>query len=171
MELNQVQKELVQKNIKLVYSVASKLNVLNNSDAVQEGIMGLCIAASRFDTSKSKFSTYATCYIKYYILTFLKYNRTIKPFRKGGEFVYAKSDEFLEDRYGNFDKRFENFDKEDCLLRFMEKLDDTTKIIIQMYKEGMTQNEIANKLGHSQPHICRKINNTLELIKEKGIWK
>lgn len=64
------QEELVKNNLPLVYSIASehKYKVVEKSDLVQEGNIGLIKAAEKFDVEKGvKFSTYATYWIRKYI--------------------------------------------------------------------------------------------------------
>ena len=166
MELTQTQKELVSNNINLVYKVATNMKVLKNQDAIQEGIMGLCMASIRFNEEISKFSTYATYYIKCYILTFLNYDRLIKPGRNLGKFVFTGESEYIEENCGEIDDRTDRFETMDCLYKAISKLGDTSKIIIQMYSEGLTQEQIASRLGHSQPYISRELKKILAFIKE-----
>ena len=55
-------KKLVKDNINLVYHLI-KTNYptfINNEDVVQEGMLGLCLAADKYDATKSKFSTFAS---------------------------------------------------------------------------------------------------------------
>lgn len=68
--------QLVVKNIRLVYKIASRFNrrifnipALDFDDLVQEGSIGLITAAEKFDFSRGfKFSTYATWWIKQKII-------------------------------------------------------------------------------------------------------
>jgi RNA polymerase primary sigma factor len=66
--------ELVQSNLRLVVSIAKKLNItkLNIMDLIQEGNLGLMTAASKFHYSfKTRFSTYAYSWIMQYMLRYL----------------------------------------------------------------------------------------------------
>ena len=66
--------ELVQSNLRLVVSIAKKLNVSSHSimDLIQEGNLGLMTAASKFHYSfKTRFSTYAYSWIMQYMLRYL----------------------------------------------------------------------------------------------------
>lgn len=67
--LTKEQQELVLKNRKLVYYVMKTYfpsyipNTDDYNDLAQQGFFGLCLAAVRYDDSKSKFSSYAVNYI------------------------------------------------------------------------------------------------------------
>ncbi len=71
--------ELVQANLRLVVSVAKKLNAsvkVSVMDLIQEGNIGLMIAATKYHYSfNTRFSTYAYSWILQYMLRFL-YNKT-----------------------------------------------------------------------------------------------
>ena len=167
MELNQQQKELVEKNIKLVYKIAQKLNIMNNQDAIQEGIMGLCIASKRYDENVSRFSTFATSYIKGYILTYLNTNSLIRPVRHCGKFIFEDVSLYDEEFIYKNTNEFSEVDFKSCLEDILNKTDDDTKIIIQMLLEGYTQIEIAEKLGFTQPLVHRRIKNIRKLLTEE----
>ena len=65
---------LVQSNLRLVVSIAKKLNVskLNTMDLIQEGNLGLMTAATKFHYSfRTRFSTYAYSWIMQYMLRYL----------------------------------------------------------------------------------------------------
>lgn len=167
MELTQEQQDLVEKNIKLVYSVATKLNVLKNEDAIQEGIMGLCVASSRYKEDLSKFSTFAVKYIKGYILTYLNYDKIIKPHRHDGKFVYSDICFIDEDNLLTAHCETGAIDVEKDVKEIILGLDDTSKIIFQMMVEGFTQLQMSRKIGCTQASVCRKIKRIKELIKER----
>ena len=157
MELTQEQQDLVEKNIKLVYSVATKLNVLKNEDAIQEGIMGLCVASSRYKEDLSKFSTFAVKYIKGYILTYLTYDKIIRPHRHDGKFVYSEICFIDDDNLLNVQGAMGLIDLENDIREIMLKLDDASKMIFQMMVEGYTQIQMSKKMGCTQASVCRKI--------------
>ena len=60
--------KLVERNIRLVKSVARSFpsnTIVSKNDLIQEGVLGLCKAISKFDTKKGcMFSTYATWWIR-----------------------------------------------------------------------------------------------------------
>lgn len=171
MELTQEQQDLVEKNINLVYAVAKRLNVLGNEDAIQEGIMGLCIASIRYNNKAFKFSTFATSYIRGYVLHFINSNRLIKPGRDGNKYVQAEV-ELLEDDAFLSEYNTSNINSAvelDCdLKRKLVGLDDSYKLLYQMLLEGMTQIKMAKVLNCSQSTVIfriRKLRNYLEGVK------
>lgn len=71
-------KELIERNLRLVVSIATKFSKSNLSflDLIQEGNLALVKAAERFDvTIDGAFSTYATSYITRYILRIVSKNK------------------------------------------------------------------------------------------------
>lgn len=78
------QEELVNNNINLVYKITSTFRVSSSDrkDLIQEGFMGLCLAAQRFDpTQGTKFITYAYHYVRGRCRYFVSRNAIIKPAR------------------------------------------------------------------------------------------
>ena len=75
------------RNIRLVYSISSHFNNVSKmqlNDIIQEGNFGLIKAINKFDISKgNRFSTYATYWIKQFILKSLNYNTDLirKPYQ------------------------------------------------------------------------------------------
>lgn len=60
-EMNDEQRKLVEDNITLVYSLVNKEypTFVHDDDIIQSGILGLCKAAMKWDSSKGAFSTLA----------------------------------------------------------------------------------------------------------------
>ncbi len=67
-------------NINLVFALAKRMNVGNyeQEDLIQAGLMGLNNSIKNYDSSKGKFSTYASFYIISEIKKEIKNNRLIK---------------------------------------------------------------------------------------------
>lgn len=80
--MNQNRDKLVEDNLRLVHYILRKNFKVSSEwydDCFQEGCMGLCLAAERFDESKGlQFATYASSYIMGYIQTFLRNNSLLK---------------------------------------------------------------------------------------------
>lgn len=74
--MDREKEDLVLNNLKLVHYCVRKYIHINHSnqdyeDYYQEGCLGLCVAANKFDMSKGfKFSSYAASYIHGYLLTY-----------------------------------------------------------------------------------------------------
>ena len=81
-EYTQAWTDLIQKNLRLVASIAYKYNHrgVPLADLIQEGTIGLITAASKFEPSLGyKFSTYATTWIRAYMERAIKqYSTTIR---------------------------------------------------------------------------------------------
>lgn len=166
MELTQEQKDLVEENINLVYAMINKLNVVGDEDAVQEGIMGLCVASTRYDCEKSRFSTFATSYIRGYILQYINKNRIIKPGRKYGVYtspdtVFCDEVDFTDDN-NYVDKLLTECSIQDKLSR----VDDSYKILYQMILEGMTQVKMAKVLNCTQSTIINRIKKLRKILED-----
>ena len=75
-------KEIIEKNLRLVVSIAKRYAIYGYSilDLIQEGNCGLIKATDKFDYTKgNKFSTYATWWIRQFILRYIEnYENTIK---------------------------------------------------------------------------------------------
>lgn len=72
--------KLINSNLRLVFSIAKKYNnsLLDFSDLICEGNIGLIIAVDKFDCDKgAKFSTYATYWIKERIMRFIYGNNSM----------------------------------------------------------------------------------------------
>ncbi len=94
-------KTLINSNLRLVFSVASKFQVSASSfqDLIQEGTMGLMIAAKKFNGSyNTRFSTYAYPWILQYMLRYVnsecnliqiphRKNELIKRIEKAREYL------------------------------------------------------------------------------------
>lgn len=80
-----VKKELVNRNTRLVYNIAKRYAKTTESfdDTIQAGMLGLTIAADRFDFEKgTRFCTYATWWIKKYVLMPFYNKDVINPYFK-----------------------------------------------------------------------------------------
>ena len=80
-----VKSELIQRNTRLVYNIAKRYAKTTESfdDTIQAGMLGLSIAADRFDFKKgTRFCTYATWWIKKYVLMPFYSKDVINPYFK-----------------------------------------------------------------------------------------
>ena len=94
------------RNIRLVYSISRHFNNVSKmqfNDIIQEGNFGLIKAINRFDISKgNRFSTYATYWIKQFILKSLNYNTDLihKPHQiNSKKSIYNK---FITEYYSKY---------------------------------------------------------------------
>lgn len=83
--LDYVREELIRRNTRLVYNIAKRYAKTTESfdDTIQAGMLGLSIAASRFDFKKgTRFCTYATWWIRKYVLMPFYNKDVINPYFK-----------------------------------------------------------------------------------------
>lgn len=136
--------QLIEDNIKLVYLIVSKEypTFFNDEDIIQSGMVGLCLAAEKWDETKSKFSTYAGQCIR---------NEIRREFQKRKKYgnplsldksVKNDGDDctFADFIIGNEDVDYVDFES------FYDVLTPREKEVISLLQEGYKEKEIANKL-------------------------
>lgn len=142
-------RKLIEDNINLVYFVIHKNfpNYATDEDIVQVGMLGLCKAANSWNESKGTFSTFAIPSI---------YNTICKEFRSRNrhkptyslEYNYSESDDdplTLGDMLvGDSDVDWVDIEE------LCSPLSERERTIVEMKRTGLTQPEIAKKLGVSQ---------------------
>lgn len=173
--------ELVLYNQDLVYMVANRMRVANNEDLVQEGYLGLCYAAMRFDeTRKVKFSAYAVPYIKGYIIRGIHKSKVIPDQRREkGWYPPAECSSLDEVVINGSDvvSRFESIPSPQNVeaealqgvawSRVSKKLTEEQIKIWEMKLEGMANTKIAQELGKSALYVDRTVRTVaLKLAKE-----
>ena len=73
----------------------------------------------------------------------------------------------LADQLGTDDEHLENLEYRASLAPEMEKLPDRERNILYLrFFKGLTQSEIADRLGISQMHVSRLLNRTLAQLRE-----
>ena len=154
--LNDEQRQIVEDNMNLVYSIAHKYNRPNLfDDLVQEGCIGLMYALERFDSNAGiKFSTYAYHYIVGYMNMFLRKNFIIKPHIVNKEYVVPTVCELTENICSEED--YDNIDTV-CVNRIFEVITDTQKFIVVLLAQGYSQEEIARITGTTQGQISKQL--------------
>lgn len=183
MKLTDEQRRMVENNVKLVYSCLRNVGYVGNrQDVEQELMMELCKAAYRYDASKgTQFSTYAVSCIKSKIRT-IKAKRGLwsatRQFKKGQEMYVGFEVTSLNRKIDGNDEELELMDiipstetpMEDQVLarieidRFAESLTGNDKTIIEMRMQGYTYQEIADKIGISETHACRRVKKLVQKL-------
>lgn len=154
--MTQRQQELVNNNLKLVYSITSKFSVpaADREDLVQEAIESLCMAAQRYDPTRGeKFVTYAYAYISGRCKYFVSRNAIIKPTRT---------------RATNY-KKFETYEVS-CLDDYLFLSDQDATVEVSEV-ETLLKN-ILHTHGKIALNVCKllyKGYNTREISKQLGI--
>jgi RNA polymerase sigma factor (sigma-70 family) len=137
--------KIVREYLPLVRSIAAKYNKLGvpHEDLEQEGMIGLLEAAEKYDENKgAKFSTYATYWIKKYIL------EAVKKEKKSTYKTSALNEEITEDKIENKSKPYNN------KLKFPDGMPDAEKLVIKLlYEDQLTLKEISEQLGISRERV------------------
>lgn len=155
-------KKLVEDNINLVYYLINKHypTFLQNEDVVQEGMLGLCLAADTYDESKSKFSTFASWCILNQIRYYFRENQ-----KHSGVLSYDKETEapdggvtsFIELATGDMD-----IDESTILFHlFCETLTDEERELVDLLIR-YDDNEVSSILGLSPITIYPKKRRLLK---------
>ncbi len=174
--------QMVLNNTKLVYFVINKLYLKPVEDYYDVGLVGLCKGCKSFDSSKGySLSTYLTSCIK---------NELLCQLRKEKHYVDLSNSISLESTFTNNDENVRlmdlipsNVNIEDefsfellqkNIKTFMEALVEEEKFIfISIFKENMSQKEIASILNSSQAQISKKlrlIKNKLKVYLEREMY-
>ena len=144
--------KIVTEYLPLVRSIATKYNKLGvpHEDLEQEGMIGLLKAANKYEENKgAKFSTYATYWIKKYILA------AVDKERKHSLNSTALNEEITKDKKAITIKSNTNFD----LPSDMPENEKT--VLTLLFKDEFTLKEIAEELGISRERVRQ--------LKEKGL--
>ena len=149
--------KLIEDNMKLVYYIINKYypSFLHDEDVVQEGMVGLCKAASAWDESKSKFSTFASMCIlneiRYYFRGNMKHQGILSLDNRSGS-SDGESISFIDMMVGDEDVVLDYVD----FGLFYNTLTEDEKELIGLSLDH-TEHEIADIIGMSQPTVSRKL--------------
>lgn len=151
---------LVEDNVKLVYHLIARTypTFIHDEDIIQSGMLGLCKAASSWDKSKSKFSTYAgRCILNSINEEF----RSRKRQPKGVSLDQQVFDNMTlaETMIGEEDVLFIDDDT------FYSQLSKEERIIFKLFNSGYSTDEISKAVGSTE----QKVRKVLRLIKLK--WR
>ena len=162
-----MKQKLIEDNMNLVYSLISKEypTYVHDDDIIQCGMLGLCKAAEKWDESKSQFSTFAWSCIR---------NEICKEFRQRAKHQGILS---LDYETNNEDGGRSTFG--DCIVGAEDVLYVDTDVksitarekqVFDLYKTGLSQVDIASKLGVTKPYVwkvMRKIRTLNDLTNRK----
>ncbi len=144
--------KVVKEYLPLVRSIATTYNKLGipQEDLEQEGMIGLLEAADKYEEDKgAKFSTYATYWIKKYILA------AVDKEKKYSLNSTNLNEEITKDKKVVTIKSDTNFDLPS------DMPEDEKKVLTLLFQDEFTLKEIAEKLGISRERVRQ--------IKEKGL--
>lgn len=168
--MTEVQKTLIESNLKLVYHMAWKLERTdfvsrNMDDLTQEGMIGLLKAANAFDPGKGiKFATFASRCIHNAMLMFIRRNKkhesNISLYSVIGNDTEGR-ELLLLDTIVGVENEIDRIERAACANSDLHELNTRMTIrerkIIGFIRHEMTQRAMAAELGLSQSYISRLI--------------
>jgi RNA polymerase primary sigma factor len=190
-EIQESVNTFVHGNLRLVLKVASsyyqtfKNNSIRFEDLIQEGCMGLMIAAYNYDFKKSKFSTYASGWIRARVSRFCRLNSKVIKYpvhfweRKRGKMEEIKPEISLDDSVFD-DKESEENGKtvkdyiagedEDNLLENLyesELAEKVRNVIALLTPKEQKIIRLRFGIGEEREHTFREIGNIMNLSAER----
>ena len=144
--------KIVTDYLPLVRSIAAKYNKLGipQEDLEQEGMIGLLEAANKFEENKgTKFSTYATYWIKKYILA------AVDKEKKHSLNSTNLNEEITKDKKAITIKSDTN------IVLPSDMPENEKNVLTMLYEDEFTLKEIAEELGISRERVRQ--------LKEKGL--
>lgn len=162
---------MVEENHNLIYTFLQKYH-LPIEDYYDLAAIGLCKAGSKFDSNKSKFSTYAYKCMSTTVFLEMR-NRKLKKRIPENQIIYYQDE--LDNSNGGDTSTFINFipSKENIeanvlsdiiFEEYMSKLKDKDKRIIMLLKDGYKQREIVEIVGCSQGKVSRVRTKLYEFL-------
>ena len=170
--MTEEQEKLIIDNMGLVYHMIKKYNY--DEDCASIGMIGLIKGVKAFDKTKGyKLSTYLCKCIKNEILcSFRKDKKLIKPISLDECLITENISliDCLEDEKTNIEDEILKKETSEKIMKAIMKLTPIDRdIVISLYglygKEKLTQVDLRDKYGYSQPHISRKHRNILKKLK------
>ena len=174
-ERAELREVLVQQYIGLVEFLARRFRNRGEplEDLVQVGTIGLLKAIDRFDLGREvEFSTYATPTVVGELKRhFRDKGWAVRVPRRLQELHLELSNDAgstsFADQLGGEDEHLENLEYRASLAPEMAKLPERERRILYLrFFRGMTQSEIADRLGISQMHVSRLLTRTLVRLRQ-----
>ena len=152
---------LVEENKKILYKVANAYckDPNDRPDLVQEIVVELWLSFNRFD-NRCQFSTWMyRIAINVAISFYRSQRRKVQNILPIKDFVLeiAVADEMLE----------QAGDDVRLLYKLINQLDELNRILIILYLDGYSQNEIAEILGISSSNVSTKVNRIKQKLQQE----
>lgn len=164
--LNNYQQELVKNNVNLVYKIVYKFFDYNKDDLIQEGLVGLCKAAERFDITKGiEFSTFAYKYVYTTCLSYDLHNSNLRPKRIGTKLV-KNATVPLENCLLEPSKDIACTETDFKNLIKSTRFNKLERTILYGFVVGYKKSEIATKLNLSKSEYNIVMNRLKQKLKE-----
>lgn len=160
--------DLVSSNLRLVKSVISKFvrGRIEDSELYSTGCLAMMEAASTFDPTKAKFSTWATRHIKQAVFDQLRKNKKNKIFVSFFEMQEIERDEALIDKHSSSPLHLVALahpSEQDTAADILNK-----KMLCLHYLEKKSLSEIAKEFGFTKEGIRKKISRAILQIRKKN---
>ncbi len=191
-------KDLVMEHLPLVKKIASKIysripdGIVDFEELVNTGVIGLIKAIERYDSNKSKFSTYAYIKIRGEILDYLRKQdflpRSVREKIKNGEISDLKEEiitlvSIEEKLFGNSERYFvkdilvsEEPEPEEVLIKeeakrvlaeAISELSDKEQLVLQLiFVEGLDLKSIGEILGVSVSRVSQIKTGALKRLRK-----
>ena len=150
------QHKLIEDNIRLVYHVVHRKfpRYATDEDLIQVGMIGLCNAAEAWDESKGTFANFATACIYYAICEEFK-RRNKQKATYSLDYQYSNGE---DESVTLGDTLVGDLDVDWCDLEGMyASLTEKERIIVDLKRKGLSNNEIVKKLGITKQNVSKHL--------------
>ena len=156
------QQKLVEENVGLVYYYVYAKLKMQDEDLIQDGMVGLCVAADRYkDADKNKFKKFAMRYISGYIKNSLNKRSKIAE-------SLCLEQVLKKECYDGEKILQENAHCSALIESLQEELSERYKNIPDLLLDGYTQTEVASILGVPRQRVYEKVKAMREYLKERS---
>jgi len=176
MKLTEQQRTFAEDNLNLVHYVIHRycgnIRADEYEDIYQTGVIGLCKAVAKFNPAFGiAFSTFAVrCITNEIYMSFRSQKKRNVETISVDTSIFSYKDEetapLIETIHSveDTESRIGYIILVDML---KERFDEMDSQIIRMSIDGMTQQQIGDRLGLSQPHVSRKLKRIQEIIRKE----
>lgn len=179
-KMTEVQKKLIEQNMGLVYSVANRLGRTSEDD-IQNGIIGLCIAAQKYDESKGNFSAIASYEIRGHINSMYNFKTrmasvSLEDHREVVSLYQEVGDEEDSSTYEELVKDERRNTEEEAVVEIMKEeirkyLTDKEKRVFDIFVTGhYSETEIGKEIGVSVQMIHKYVTKIRKKASDLGIF-
>lgn len=167
--LSEKGEELFYKHLYLVEIYSNKLARCSGEidDLYQQGTIGLLEAIKRYNQDKGEFTGYALKYITGYMKKYYPISEIIKINHKNWnkkKEILSLEDNTTTDQF-NLEEKFCEKEQLQELHRAIQQLDNKHKIILKLFLEGLTVEEIALRTGYTKRWVYNLYNRAIQEIK------
>ena len=177
MRMTDEQRKMVEQNHNLIYDFLYKQN-LDTEEYYDIAAIGLCEAAIKYDSKRSKFSTFAYRCMKSEVNHYHAYNTRKR--RIPADHIYSydillndneeECDSYIDKLFESDFNTYEIVEISISFANFSSELNDREKFIIKCFESGLNQTETAKEIGVTQQSVSqsvKKIRNKWNKFKNK----